>query len=573
MKPAPSPIDALAAIVASVNAAAHDPSALPALLSTLERAPAFESAALFCSARHNKSGFVCRDARGCASGSERAWVRWPLRRLYGAMRPRLIAHPDRPARALAIPFDYGNDRSVVLAVIAKAAACAAYEPFFTTLENLQVPVTSAARIVPDGIPIVPLDPRVYSFDLCGGLESVLREMLWRRGWGLQSASSFRELRVKLEAGEPDLLLVDLDRLPTATETVFRLHGMLSEETKVIAFGGQEHEQLCRQGLLDARVDHDAPEPAIFDCIKHFVRMVPDSRKARIDHVASVAEGALLSTRTPTELSTVAAQSAATLMRGWASVHFVSDGGAVFTSEHPRLLRPVMGSIPKAFLNDVPVFSVCADDRFYEQTCDDVNVRTALAQIGAVSGASIPLRRGERRVGALVSVSCDEPVDASAFEALAGVANVMTRRFDEFALASPLATPYERHGVWEYIRHGGLEFAVYRSRNSAVTWDYRPLGLDRGILCVGTAGAERSLERLVCGSGDESERHFLDAMTREGTAFVAVCKPITGTVRYAARGFPAPLLFDACGPSGTVAESGGVLRGNVTVVPPVGLLVW
>ncbi|MBV8655805.1 MAG: hypothetical protein JO160_07130, partial [Candidatus Eremiobacteraeota bacterium] len=52
MKPTPSPIDALAAIVASVNAAAHDPSALPALLSTLERAPAFESAALFCSARH-----------------------------------------------------------------------------------------------------------------------------------------------------------------------------------------------------------------------------------------------------------------------------------------------------------------------------------------------------------------------------------------------------------------------------------------------------------------------------------------------------------------------------------------
>jgi hypothetical protein len=56
-------------------------------------------------------------------------------------------------------------------------------------------------------------------------------------------------------------------------------------------------------------------------------------------------------------------------------------------------------------------------------------------------------------------------------------------------------------------------------------------------------------------------------------FVAVCNPIDSTMTYAASGFPAPLIFDAAGPAGTLSVRGSIMCGSVAIVPPAGLLVW
>jgi hypothetical protein len=56
-------------------------------------------------------------------------------------------------------------------------------------------------------------------------------------------------------------------------------------------------------------------------------------------------------------------------------------------------------------------------------------------------------------------------------------------------------------------------------------------------------------------------------------FLAVCSPATSTLTYAARGFPAPVLFDAAGPAGALTASRAIVRGSVAIVTPAALLIW
>lgn len=483
------------------------------------------------------------------------------------MQPRRIVHPTVSLSALAIPLDYGGERYVVLALVGNDAfeQC---ESFFETLENLSVPRAQSDENPPAVVPLAPTDPRIVTFGFCASLEWVLGGILGRRGWTMRAVPHLSELRKTIQAASPDLIFVDLTHLPDPYRSVLRMHGMLDEETTLVGWSDTpENGDLVRQGLVDCCIEHDASESVMFDLLKRCVRGVDATRKTRLRRVTDRAEADLLTATTAHELCVAGARCAAEVMHGWAAVHLVNASGDVFAAERPALAEPVLAAIPKAFLSDTPLYQFRADERFFEEMSDDRRVREALVRMGAVSAASIPLQCGERRLGALATVSHDAEVDSCAFEALDGFARTMTRRFEQLAINVPL---YERNGVWQCIRHGLLELAVYRSRSSSVTWDYHKVGPALGVLSIGTQLDSGALNRMAA-FGSEAVMPFLERDMGERSAFVAACNPIARTLAFAARGFSPPVFFDSRGPVGALTAKGDTICGK-TSIRSSGLLI-
>lgn len=579
MKPH-DPLAFLAAVVRKINAAAYDRAALPPLLDELADSGMFSSTILF-AGRANVFIFV--DARGVDAHLARRWLKWPLRRVFATMLPRCIVHPDRTASALVIPFDYGDERCLVLATLGTLAHEPKFEPFFEALEHFTIGRQKIEHTIPENIPLSPVDPEIIAFGLCPALQGTIESMLARRAWRLRVIESYAELRAILPASRADMLLFDADHESDPFGELVGVHTALPEATRLIAFGGRVPVDLERQALADALVDHDAAEIEIFAVLKRFARQVPEMRRTRIREMMSGAELALKDSRTPAELSVTGARYASEVMAsgwasgwvsGWASLHLVSEQGVAYTAEHPRQDETILAVLPKTFLSDAALFQIRADERFFQEVSDDRRVVGALNRLQPVSAASIPLRHGARRLGALVSISREAPVDSTAFEALDSFARIVTGRFEEFSRAAAMLQSFERSGVWEYVRHGRLEMAVYRSRSSSVAWDYRVVRPDLTMLSIGDEADSCALDECVA-NDRITERALAEVVARGAVAprLVAACNPIASTFTYAAAGFPAPLLFDALGPAGAMHFTGAIASGTVTIVPPAGLLVW
>jgi hypothetical protein len=569
------PLAELAAIVREINEVARDRGRLSSLLKLAGESGIFQSAATFVNS-HKEKPFVLCDVRGGDHQDVRGWQTWPFRRLFATMRPRCIAHPERAISALAIPFEFGDEWCVVLMTLSEFAYGAEFESFFEALANFTVPRKAPVVALPDGIPVSPVEPRIVSFQMCPSLEIAVQSMLARRAWSSASSPDYAGLRAAIESNAPDVIFVDVEHAADPFSTIMRLHTMLATETQLIAFGQHKGAYLERQGLVDYMLPHDAPETEIFALLKRSVQRLPQLRKSRLREMTLGIEAALRDSRTPSELSAAGARHASELMSGWAGLHLVSANGETFAAEYPRQKPPVLVTIPKTFLSDEPLFQIRADERFYSEVSDDRRVAGALALLQPVSAASIPLRLGDLRLGTLVSVSRETPADSSIFEALEGFAQVVARRFERLSGAARLGPNFERVGVWEYVRHGGIEFAVYRSRSCDVVWDYRAVRPDLGILTVGEAIDEATVESCLSSRSRALEGRLAEIVERlpaQRRLFLAICNPIAATIAYATRGFPVPLLFDAAGPVGAVSTKGATVRGTVSIDAPAALLIW
>jgi hypothetical protein len=565
------PLAFLAAVVQKIEAAANDRARLPALLDALADSEIFASTILF-AARGNV--FIAAGTRGADTSSARRWLKWPLRRLFATMRPRRIVHPERGETAMAIPFDYGGERVVVVAVLGEQARDSELDPFFEALRYFRAGGVTNEPASSENVPLSPIDPQMIAFGLCPELRNAIESMLARRAWALRVLESYSHLKVELASSRPDVLLFDADHRPYPLGELIGVHTALPEATRLVIFGGRLPADVERQALADAVLDHDAAEVEIFAVLKRFARQVPELRRTRLREMTTGAEMALKASRTPAELSVVGARQAAEVMSsGWASLHLVSESGASYRAEYPRQGEAILTALPKAFLSDTPVFQFRADERFFQEVSDDLRAVAAISRLQPVSAASLPLRNGSARYGALVSISRSAPVDSTAFEALEGYARIITGRFEEFMRAAAMVQSFERRGAWEYVRHGQLELAVYRSRSSSTAWDYRVVRPDLGILSVGDGAPAAAVDgSLASGHAVESSLAQFVALASE-RSFMAACNPVTRTIAYAAAGFPVPLLFDAAGPAGAVSVQGAVASGTVAVVPPAGLLVW
>ena len=565
------PLADLAAIVRSINEASQERTRVNGLLDVLSGSEIFESIVAFGRAEPSKA-FVPLEVRGdreIAGG----WKAWPLNRLFETMALRRISHPHSARAALAIPLDYRDECRIVLAVLSSWAHGEALRAFFEALENFVVPRKHRADGLPEGIPMSPIEPRVACFALCPSLATAIEGMLARRGWRAGSARSVFEMRAWLASTGADVIFLDFTHEADPFSDVLRLHAILPSGSKLVAFGAETYRDLVRQGLLDALIAHDATEPEIFAVLKRFSRQIPELRRGRLSAVSAGFEAALRTMRTPAELSAAGARHAANIMSGWAAMHIVNAGGITYSSEHPRLQQPALTGLPKSFLSDEPLFQLQADERFYREISDDGDVAGTLAPLHPVSAASVPLRHGDRRIGTLVTVSRGVTVDSTAFLALDGLAKIVTRRFEEVEAAADQSV--QQCGAWEYVRHGALEFAAYRSRSSRVAWDYLALNSRLGLLVVGGTIGSSGLSRFLAPAEplEDQLARFLEKSGSQSRTFLAACNPNALTVTYAATGFPVPLAFDASGPVGAVSRRGSVVRGSVAIAPPAGLLIW
>src|SRR6185312_1283842 len=171
-------------------------------------------------------------------------------------------------------------------------------------------------VVPENIPLTPIEPRVVCFALCPSRNEAVDEVLRKRGWCTRLANNFRVLRAMLESARPDVIFVDLERQAAPLQALLSLHAIIGAPTKVIAFGDDRYRSWERQTLVDEVIAHDAGEEEIFEVLKRFAREVPELRRTRLREMTSGMERALRESRTPADLSDLGAQHAAEVMLGW-----------------------------------------------------------------------------------------------------------------------------------------------------------------------------------------------------------------------------------------------------------------
>ncbi|MBV8373978.1 MAG: GAF domain-containing protein, partial [Candidatus Eremiobacteraeota bacterium] len=393
---------------------------------------------------------------------------------------------------------------------------------------------------------------ILSFGMCANLEGRIEALLRQRGWSFQSETKFRAFRDALQANvPPDLVLFDASALPNVVRWLRAVYDNASgNDPKVLAFGGDEATSLRDQALVDDALPHDAPAEIIFSAIKRLVREVPISRRLRMAKTNAVTDTELSAAETAEELASIGANRAAEIMHGWAGVFLVSPEGATFAAERPALLKWAMRRLPRAFLNDRPSFQVFGGRPFFDDAFGSAFDTRELAALTPVSTACIPLIRGDHRLGVLVAVSHHCAADSSMFEALEQLSETLAHRFEAFSYHAIARVPIQRNGVWNCTHSGVFEIAVYRSQRCRIPFRYRMLDDVRGVITIGAD---------------------VDAGRNKG--IVASLETLTGSISYAVRGFPTPLLLDVAGPGGVLTTRRHVTYGSTNLEPPAALFMY
>jgi hypothetical protein len=481
------------------------------------------------------------------------------------MRPARILDPDGSGTvALAVPLRHGAQRYIVLAPLSAQQLPPEYEAFFDVLESIRIPAAEIVPPFPYEVPVTPVEPLVLGFALCTELQDRVERTLLHRGWQLVPVDTFQRLYSVLSTTDPDVLIVDSDELPDTISALRVIHrAAVQSAPRLLAFETRPASGAQAAVLMDRRLPHDADDAEVFAALKDLVRGLPLRRQVSLERSAAAAHESVLAVQSPQELAEFGAEHAAALIRGWAGIALVSEYGIIYQAERPRARGAILSSIPKSFFADAPLFRVRIDDRFLEEVCDDDGDRRSLLDLGPVSGATLPIAWGERRLGALVALSQTHPADSSAFDALDRFAGVVARRFHELTRRGGAIPEYAHDGLWERWRNGALEVAVYRSPDCVTPCGYSAVSESRGVLTLGIAaddaGARRFLRDAAALAADELPEALLDCITGPDR-LAAVVDAASESMSYAARDFPPPLLMGVRGPSGAIGSSHQVTTG-------------
>jgi hypothetical protein len=577
VRPGGCEIERLATILRKLDDASQDPARVDALLATLVDLPGgpFAGAGLFRASRDGRS-FVLIASRGCDADAVRAWRRWPLGRLFARMKPARILDPDGAGTfALAVPLCHGTLRYVAIAPLNSRGAGARYRAFFDALESVTIPRADAEVSLPDEIPLMHVEPRIVGLFLCQSLHDRLSTVLHQRGWTLIGASTSRTFHELLVADEPDVVVVDTAELADPIAELRALHHVAaSRRLYVMAFESQPRLASQAPILADRFLSHDESDERIFATFKELFRGIDQRRRERSQLSTAVASRHIQELVGPQELADFAAYHAAALMRGWAGIALVGRSGTVYRAEHPQSATAILSKIPTSFLGDAPIFCTRVDHRFLDEICDDVHQRQAFERLEPVSGATLPIKLTDDRLGALVAVSQGVSAEPNAFEALCRLGNDVARRFYDMNSRAAMIPEFKREGLWERLSDRSLEVAVYRSRDCALPWRYHSVSETCGVLTLGvtdTTQLHRSLaEPFVLDPRELAQE--LAACVSGPNRFAAVVDTATASMIYAARDFSPPMLLGLRGPTGTIGRSEDVSTGVASLSPAAELLI-
>lgn len=553
----------LAALLGAMSAAAEEPSALERLLDTLLNVtPLFTGAALFTG--YGGGAFVTTASRSMSATQTRAWLGWPLRRLFIRMKPSRIFDPAGSGReALAIPFAHGSRRWVALAALRDSAGLSPHDDFFQALESITIPANASAFSPRARAEIIPADPKIASFALPDDLHGRLLAAVSTRAWPLERIESFGALALRLQDSVPDIIAVDLRRLREPMSAIARIHRIADYGAlRILAFGTLALPHHRSSAVVDRFLPHDASEELIFKSIKDLANEGAFLRRnlAREEHVFSrrLSEAAL----TFQEIADLAAEKAAAIMGGWGCC-FLLNGAAIYRAENPSGVQPVFRSIPNNFLSGLSAFDAEYRSDFLDELTGDPSERLVFEAMRPLSASTIVLvSETGRHLGVLVACSTERRAGPESFEALDGLAALIVGRFGRLVQSDGHIPQLERERFWERLHDGRLRLDVYRSSDCSIPWRYRFVSETRGLLTLNLDENAALTLRLLDGPLDGPSLAKIVAERRAPAPFfVAGIDFSAHTIDFAARGFSPPILLNHPGPAMLIEAAGGIATGS------------
>lgn len=571
-------IDELAAILQGIDSAAKDSKSLAPLLSTLsDNQSGIFSGALLLKGGYGKGPFVVVGGRRCNARAARSWMRWPLRRLFTHMKPSRIVDPvGSGTLALAIPFAYGDQRYVVIAPLEERATSGQYEAFFSILESLTIPEPTFAVSLSGAIPATPIEPVIFGFALCDELFERIQPMLTQRGWEMRRVPAFGELFKALGESAPDIVAIDAAEFSDPLTAVTSLHRAAdSAALRVLAFTSETPPIRGAAPVIDCIVPHDATQEIVFDAFKRLASEAYGSRRALADDADAETKLHVAQSLTPRELVEFAVTRAAEAMHGWAYCMVVNDYGIAYSAEFPLSAQPVFSTIPKSFLNDVPIFDLRVGERFLKELTDEPFEHMRFMALRPLSGASIPIvSRDGLHQGVLVACSRHRWASSASFAELDRLARIVAARFADLQPNRLTIPEFRQARLWERLRDRGLGLDVYRSASCTMPWRYRAMSNTSGLFTLGLRDDSALYDRLSAldSTSDSAVAQSLVAVAPERVSFAAAIDFAQQSMNYASVGFPPPVALNRRGPAGSVRSAGGVTAGVASLTSADGTVV-
>jgi hypothetical protein len=544
-------IDDLARLLNAVSAAAKRPAELSACFDELTACPEIFDGVAWLRGGYGGAAFVVAATWGCSGEVARAWMRWPLRRLFVEMQPSRIGDPFGSGRqALAIPFSHGAERSVLIALLHDAACLETYDAFFRAIECITVAAVDSSSSELSELPTTTLEPSIVAFGLQDDLLGRVATALGRRGWAAQEAGAFAEFTGLVRTSPPDVIVVDATRLRDCMAAVATVHRIANYgPLRLLAFGASASEKRLSGGLIDCILAVDASSEEIFRAIKQLALKSNALRRKFVAEEAVCAQRGAGSALSPQELADFAARQAAGMISGWAACVLLNEYGAVFRAEYPPAPTPVLRKIPRPFLTGQRLFRATADEAFYDSVTDDVAERQALANLEPMMAASLALvSKGQRHCGAIVATSNQRRSDSLAFEALDRFANAVAARFEQLQPDNYALPELRKDRRWERLRDRMLHLDIYRSSNCTIPWKYRIFDDAWGLLTLGIDDDSEVIRQLHLPKRRTGVPAAPDLREQRSDApcFAATIDFSSQTMQYSSRGFPPPLSFERPG---------------------------
>jgi hypothetical protein len=553
----------LAALLGAISAAAEEPSALERLLnSLLNLTPFFTGAVLFTG--YGGGAFVATASRSMSAPQTRAWLGWPLRRLFIRMKPSRIFDPAGSGReALAIPFAHGSRRWVALAALRDPAELAPHDDFFQALESITIPANGPAFSPHVRTEIVPVDPAIASFALSDDIHRRLLAAVSTRAWPLERIESFGALARRLQDSVPDIIAVDLRMLREPMSAIARIHRIADYGAlRILAFGTPALPHHRSSVVVDRFLPHDASEEVIFKSIKDLANEGAFLRRnlAREEHVFSrrLSEAAL----TFQEIADLAAEKAAAIMGGWGCC-FLLNGAAIYRAENPLGPQPVFRCVPNNFLSGLSAFDAEYRSEFLDELTGDPSERLVFEGMQPLSASTIVLvSETGRHLGVLVACSTERRAGPESFEALEALAAIIVGRFGRLVQSDGHIPQLQKERLWERLHDGMLRLDVYRSSDCSIPWRYRFVSETRGLLTLNLDENAALTHRLLDGPLDGPSLAKIVAERRAPAPFfVAGIDFSAHTIDFATQGFSPPILLNHPGPGTLIAATGGIATGS------------
>lgn len=496
-------------------------------------------------------GFVLVRHAGRPIGDLRGWPRWPLRRLFAARRASLISNPSTLQTALAVPFNVGSERHVVIAPLALEQRDDAQQTFLDALQSATTPAPALAHAGERVPRFVWLGSNV---DLAERIGAVTRA----RGWLVLSAPTLGHVLMMLERDLVDITLLDAQALNGELGSLRAMrHAAMIGDAPIVLFTDDDVGPEV-QTLVDCSAPTTASEGELLRLLKSSAAMVSRMRTEALRASVQGMEQQLRGCGDYDDLAETCARGALSLGADIVAVMLADEHGDVYAAHQPQ--EPLLGELwPTPFMTGESITYTRAGEGFFRSAFDDEEYARRLKALRAHSGAALPIVSGAHIVGTMVALSTRQQMFQPEFDALTELCERTGR------VLLTLREPIVQDAPWRRAVAGDVTVDVFEGAKTKASFSTRSDGHCVAIVLLEPADVPRAgaiAERVVL--EPQADLRQLVTELKQDSGGIAIAVAEDGRMRYACEGVPIPQRVPLSGPVSSVRRAESCESGSLAL---------